>query len=181
MKKKRKPPAKLCGANKTDGSGKCKQPAGWGTGTGRGRCKKHGGNTRAHKVKAQREAAEEAVAVYGLPIEIDPTDALLEEVWRSSGIVRYLDQVIRAKTPDELAAKPSLVIWHLQERRHYVAVSVAAIRAGIEAKRVALAERHGVMCAQVIRAVFEEKGIADDADVPAMVRRHLTSIDGGKA
>ena len=182
MKKKRKRPAKLCGAKLVDGSGRtCGQPAGWGVpGIRTGRCKKHGGSTRAHKVKAQREAAEEAVAVYGLPIEIDPADALLEEVWRSSGIVGYLDQVIRAKTPDELAEKPWLVVWHLQERRHYVGVSVAALRAGIEQRRVALAERHGVMCAEVIRAVFEEKGIADDADVPAMVRRHLTAIDGGK-
>lgn len=172
---------KKCGANKTKGGGTCGHAAGWGTShPGRGRCKWHGGSTPTHVKAAQREAAEEAVAVYGLPIEIDPADALLEEVWRTAGVVRYLDQEIRAKTPDELAEKPFLVSWHLQERRHYVGVSVAAIRAGIEAKRVALAERHGVLMAEVIRACFEEKGIADDADVPAMVRRHLTAIDGGK-
>ena len=177
MKKKRKPPAKLCGAKLTDGSGRtCGQPAGWGTGTGRGVCKKHGGNTRAHRKKAQREAAEEAVAIYGLPIEIDPADALLEEVWRTRGHVEWLGVEVQNTERANLAL---LRMYH-HERRHLVAVSVAAIRAGIEAKRVALAERHGVMCAQVIRAVFEEKGIADDADVPAMVRRHLTAIDGGK-
>ncbi len=177
MKKKRKRPAKLCGANLVDGSGRtCGQPAGWGTGTGRGVCRKHGGNTRAHKVKAQREAAKEAVAVYGLPIEIDPADALLQEVWRTAGHIAFLAAEIQNTERANLA----LLRLYQSERVHMVRVCMAAIRAGIEERRVALAEHHGVMIAQVIRGILEEKGIADDADVPAMVRRHLTAIDGGK-
>ena len=88
MKKKRKPPAKLCGAKLVDGSGRtCGQPAGWGTGTGRGRCKKHGGNTPTHRAAAEREIAEEAVATYGLPREIGPVDAVLENLHLTAGHV----------------------------------------------------------------------------------------------
>jgi len=42
---KQKEPGDYCNARKTDGSGYCRQPAGWGTDHDVGRCKFHGGNT----------------------------------------------------------------------------------------------------------------------------------------
>jgi len=59
-----KEPGDDCNARKTDGSGYCGQPAGWGTDhTGVGRCRFHGGNTpdqERHVAENLEEAAEHA-------------------------------------------------------------------------------------------------------------------------
>ena len=94
------PVAGRCNGNRTDGSGLCRQPVGWGTGTGRGRCKRHGGSTPNHVKKAQREELEEAVHVFNLSREIEPTDALLEELWRTAAMVSMLDREICSKTAE---------------------------------------------------------------------------------
>ncbi len=177
MKKKRKRPAKLCGANLVDGSGRtCGHPAGWGTGTGRGRCKKHGGNTPTHVIKAEREELEEAVELFSLSREIEPTEALLEELWRTAAIVRMLDRQIVTKTPEELLASPGLVLWHRQERRLYVAVARVAIAAGIAERQVKLAEQQGALVATAIRGILEDLDVADHPDVGMVVRRHLSVV-----
>src|SRR5690348_4530669 len=69
----------------------CTRPAGWGTDhAGTGRCKLHGGSTPSHKAAAVVAVAARAVATFGLPREVDPRDALLEEVYRSAGAVDWL-------------------------------------------------------------------------------------------
>lgn len=97
--------AKHCGGKKKQGPGKCTRPKGWGTNhPGRGKCKLHGGATPSHGRAAEREAAEEAVATYGLPREIDPLQALLEEVYRTAGHVFWLEDVIHRLESDELVS-----------------------------------------------------------------------------
>lgn len=193
---------KLCGAKKTDGSGTCKHPAGWGTPhNGRGRCKWHGGSTPTHVKAAETEVALEAVELFGLPREIEPADALLEEVHRSAGLVGYYEQRIRERldeaNPDALVfgvtkdtadtegarkierrAVPSAwLALYRTERKHLVDVCRVAIAAGIAERQVQLAEQQGMLIAQVIRGVLEDLGVADDPEVPAIVRRHLTLVD----
>lgn len=91
-----------CGG-KTRAGGKCTRPKGWGTDhAGRGKCKLHGGSTPTHRRAAQQEAAAEAVATYGLPREVDPLQALLEEVYRTAGHVAWLERVIRGLDADTL-------------------------------------------------------------------------------
>ncbi len=87
-----------CGGAKRDGSGgTCQQRSGWGTNhPGTGRCKLHGGNTHSHRVRAERVEAERAVATYGLPVDVDPRAALLEEVQRTAGHVAWLGQLVAA-------------------------------------------------------------------------------------
>lgn len=62
--------------------------------TGTTVCKVHGGNApqvkAAGKRRAQQQAAAEAVATYGLPVDISPTEALLEEVHWTAGHVQWL-------------------------------------------------------------------------------------------
>lgn len=83
-----------CGARGRTGK-PCGLPAGWGTPhVGSGRCRKHGGSTPNHLVKAGRERAERAVATFGLPVEIDPRDALLQEVHRTAGHVAWLAELV---------------------------------------------------------------------------------------
>ncbi len=194
---------KLCGAKKTDGSGTCKHPAGWGTPhNGRGRCKWHGGSTPTHVKAAQNEVLLEAVETFGLPREIEPADALLEEVHRSAGLVAYYEQRIRERlqeannfdalvfgvtkdTADTEGARkierrsvPStLLVLYRNERKDLVDVCRVAIAAGIAERQVRLAESQGMLIAQVIRGVLEDLGVADEPEVPAIVRRHLKLVD----
>lgn len=182
MKKKRKRPANLCGAKLVDGSGRtCRHPAGWGTGTGRGRCKKHGGNTPTHVKKAKREQLKEAVEIFGLPHEIDATDALIDEVKRTAGIVRCLDLIIQSKTAKQLLDDPNLVLWHRQERRHGLMVSRVAIAAGVEERKIRIKEQEAAIFAAALHGMFEDLGVADHPKLGKIVRRHLTVLQGGAA
>ena len=164
-----------CGAKKRGSSGTCGQAAGWGTDhPGTGPCKLHGGATRSHVTAARVQAAQQAVATYGLPREIDPAAALLEEVHRTAGHVAWLASKIRETkeadltwgvtqetekaatmtpgTDSKSTARPSvwLDLYH-RERRHLVQVSKAALDAGISERLVRLAEQQGAMLAEVIR------------------------------
>ena len=78
-----------CGANTKRGA-VCNKPAGWGTPYGHGRCRLHGGATPTHLRAAQRQEAERAVASLGLPRDVEPVEALLEEVHAAAGHVAWL-------------------------------------------------------------------------------------------
>lgn len=92
-----------CNAKRFGGTGLCRLKAGWGTEhVGVGCCKRHGGKTPTHNVGAQRELARRAVVTYGLPVEIDPQDALLQEVWRTYGHVLWLSDWIQQYDPESL-------------------------------------------------------------------------------
>ena len=163
-----------CGAKKRQGTGTCGQAAGWGTDhPGSGPCKLHGGMTPAHITAARTKQARDAVATYGLPRNIDPAKALLEEVHRTAGHVAWLAAKVAESDEDSLvgiaeeteksatqfpgtdtkhAARPN--VWldlYQHERTHLVRVSKAALDAGINERLVKLAEQQGTMLAEIIR------------------------------
>lgn len=169
-----------CGAKKRDGSGgTCTQHAGWGTDhPGVGPCKLHGGNTRNHKTAAQTELARRAVHTYGLPRNIAPDAALLEEVHRTAGHVAWLATKVAELDEDDLvwnrveevdkqsgqfggvdtthkATPHTWVTLYQAERKHLVAVSKAALDAGIAERQVRLAEQQGVVLAEVVRRIAD--------------------------
>lgn len=75
----------------------CEQRAGWGTDhPGIGYCKRHGGSTRNHKRAAALEIARQECVTLGIHVEIDPSEALLREVWESAGNVAFYRQLIQA-------------------------------------------------------------------------------------
>ena len=85
----------------------CTQPAGWGTDhVGIGRCKRHGGSTPTHARGAQLELARRACDKLGIPIEVDPIEAILREVWESAGNVEFyrvlVQQLPTHPEPDEI-------------------------------------------------------------------------------
>ncbi|MCP4871624.1 MAG: hypothetical protein GY898_23185 [Proteobacteria bacterium] len=168
----------LCGAKKTRGPGACSRPAGWGTPhPGRGRCKWHGGRTPSHVKAAQKEELEEAAQTYGLPVEIGHQEALLEEIQRTTGIVRWLEQRIRSRPADDLLKEWTLELELYQiERRHLVKVSRVAHLCGIEEREILLAEQHGALVAEAIRGILEDLKVADHPDVGKVVRRHLSVV-----
>lgn len=177
----RKASGKKCDANKTKGGGTCGHAAGWGTShPGHGRCKWHGGCTPTHVKSAEAEIAEQAVETYGLPREIDALEALIEEVQRTAGHVRWLELKVHALSEAELPTSVYPPMYR-QERRHGLDVYRSAIGAGIAEREVRIAEQTGALIAQVITGVLKDLGVADRPDVPAIVRKHLMVVDGGKA
>ncbi|GGM27008.1 hypothetical protein GCM10011608_09780 [Micromonospora sonchi] len=183
---------KCGGKRRGEGAGKlCTRPAGWGTDhPGTGRCKMHGGSTKSHKVAGQKALAEQAVKTFGLPREIDPRDALLEEVHRTAGAVAWLHEQVQALTPDQVvwgkteevdkqagefpgvdtkhAAEVNVWVqlWRA-ERAHLVKVCEKAIGAGLEERRVRLAEQQGAMLAGVIKAILGDLDLSPEQQTKA--------------
>lgn len=165
----------------------CKRPAGWGTDhVGTGACKLHGGSMTVHKKRAQRVEAEAAVQAYGLPRTVDPFTALLEELARTAGHVQWLGvQVAQLEEGNmygpvggEVHPKAEPHVWirlYQEERSHLSNVAATCIKAGIEERRVRIAEQQGQLIAQVISGVLNELGVAADVARP-VVRKHLALV-----
>lgn len=191
--------SKYCGARKRQGTGNCTRPAGWGTThAGQGTCKLHGGAARSHQTKADRLNAIAAVQTFGLPRTVDPRQALLEEVHRTAGHVEWLriqvaslseeavgwgvtESSVSDKEGRSVKQEARAHIWvelYQKERRHLVDVCKAAISAGIEERRVRVAEQQGELLAGAIRAILGELSLTPEqaARVPEVVPRHLRSI-----
>lgn len=198
---KQHPPGWFCGGTKRDGTGDpCGLRAGHGTDhPGIGCCRRHGGNTKAHRARAQQQLAERAVATYGLPIEIDPRDALAQELWRTAGHVAWLGQLIAAMEQGELTqlspggtyegydGEERAILWerpsvwielYQRERRHLRSVAKDCAAAGVEERRMQLAELLGGQLAQVIGAILRDLDVFDRPETPGVVRKHLAVIEG---
>lgn len=201
----KKEPDRYCNGRKRDGSGYCKRTAGAGTPhKGRGRCSRHGGSTKLAQRGADKEVAAELVQVYGLPVKVDPHSALLEELERTAGHVSWLFIKVQetAGTEDgeglvgpvgqegpsesggwhHASVEPS--VWlrlYQEERKHLVKVAADCIKAGIEERRVRIAEAQGMLIARAIQGILLDLGVADDPRAPEIVRKHLTALSEGQA
>lgn len=150
-----------------------------------------------HVKAAHLVEAAQAVEQYGLPREINPHDALLEELARTAGHVDWLRMQVGDLKDDELTGPvgqsgPSesggvhhphieRSIWielYQDERKHLVQVSATCIKVGIEERRVHLAEQQGQIIATVIKGVLSDLNISAEQAGP-IVRKHLAmAIDG---
>jgi hypothetical protein len=159
---------------------------------------------------AAEQQAHKAVITYGLKIETTATEALLDEVQWTAGHVAWLRERVReieatAVTGDGEGDRNDLVwgttkvktggddhgtteeaapnIWlklYQTERTHLVKVCSEAIRAGIEERRVKLAEAQGAILVQVIRAILTDLDLnaGQQAKVTEVVPRHLRAVAG---
>jgi hypothetical protein len=188
------PPITKCPAHKKNGE-PCGRNAGHGTDhLGHGLCKFHGGASPGGRKHGQKLAADAAVATYGLPREIDPQDALVEELHRTAGHVAWLAAEVaeleRAKLYGPVGGaqggfpsfEPHVLIKMLAaERKHFLDVAKTCITVGIAERQVRIAEQQGELIAQVLRGVLRDLGVADDPRAPEVVRRHLTMVAGAAA
>ena len=129
---------------------------------GIGRCYRHGGSTESHNKNAQMELARRECDKLGIEIEIDPAEALIRAVWRAQGNLMFyeaqvsdLPSVTQVETgpggASKMAIHPVIALYHEAER--WVAnVSASALRAGVEERRVRMAERDS---AQIIQAQID--------------------------
>ena len=158
---------------------------------------------RVEEAKAAREA-EKAVTTLGLSRDVSPSEALLEEVRWTAGHVDWLRDRVREVERDELVwgktkvkdgfgpmgpsaettegATPS--VWYdlyEKERKHLVTVCTAALRAGVEERRVRLAEAQGAQVAEVIRAILDDLGLTleQQQKVGTVVPARLRLLAGG--
>lgn len=192
-------PDDTCNARKRKGEGYCSRPAGWGTDhNGVGRCKFHGGNMPNHRKQAQTEIAKMGVQAFGLPVNIEPHQALTEELNRTAGIIGFYElQIQSLNSTDELhgptgtsgqdvesglehhpTSQPNIwVKLHAEERRHFVKVAEACIKAGIDERRVQLAEQQGALMATAIRNILIAVGVdVAKAEVREIIREQLSVI-----
>lgn len=184
-------------------------------------CNLHGGKAPQVRAAAARRreesAAQAAVTTLGLPVDISPTEALLEEVRWTAGHVQWLrgkvQELAEAVTledengdPVERGGDHALVwgttkvktggddrgttqeaapsVWYVlyeRERKHLVTVAAAALKAGVEERRVRLAESQGELVATVIRRILDALNLTPEqqALVPEVVPAQLRLIAGG--
>lgn len=165
------------------------------------RCYIHGGASPQAKRKAAErileERARKLVDTYGRKVETTATEALLEEVQWTAGHVAWLRERVQEVEQDALvwgktqsktggqdwgeteAAVPN--IWlkiYQDERAHLVKVCAEAIKAGIEERRVRLAEQQGALVAQAIRAILGDLRLTPEQQelVKDVVPRHLRAL-----
>lgn len=133
-------------------------------------CHKHGAGrgSPARKAADRRIEAErighqmqKAVSTYGLPVEVDPGQALLEEVARTVGHVAWLRARVDALSEKQLHAggQPApLLLSYRAERAHLVRVAADACRAGLEARQIALMERQADLIVEAFRRFAGDLG-----------------------
>lgn len=193
-----------CTATSKQSGKPCKRDAA----VGLDKCSVHCGLSKAKRDEIgeafrAHQAAEKAVVTYGLPRDISPTEALLEEVRYTAGHVAWLREQVQALEADELvwgvtekveknatefegtdttsAAKPNAWLeLYYRERKHLVDVTKAAIQAGIEERRVKLAEAQGHLVAEVIKRILGRLDLLDwqQKRVPVVVPEELRRVAG---
>lgn len=141
-------------------------------------CVKHGGGApqvrNAAQARLRQRDAILALETFGISRTVDPHTALLEELHRTAGAVEWLGAIVagldrgdvtwgqtKSKTGgddagDTYEARPNawVTLWQ-GERKHLVEVSKACVAAGIEERRIRLAESQGQLLAGVVRAVLD--------------------------
>lgn len=199
----------ICGAKN-----KKAEPCGLGPVPGASRCGRHGGKAPQVKAAAEKRVAEaaaretmtKAVRTLGLPIDVDPGKALLDEIHWTAGHVAWLrdkvqeqeaeqlvwgrtqtDQGIGPQGPvDTTTEKAGPSVWYelyLKERDHLAKVCALALRAGIEERKVKLAESQGLLVADAIRRILGALGLTPEQQqlVPVIVPRELRALATGNA
>lgn len=194
-----------CGGKTRDGT-PCENPAGYKTDhPGIGRCAFHAGATPTHQRAAQLEVARRECDRLGIPIEVDPGEALMHELWETAGNVAFYRAQVQAlptHPADDVfvpaveledgerikahwergdpgvygrvyhvsgvptgEAKPHVLLTlYNEERKHYAAVATAALKAGVEERRVRMIEADAarILTAQV--EALQAIGMGDKLD-----------------
>lgn len=187
----------ICGAWQRGKKIACPKPAGWMTDhQGWGRCSLHGGNTPTVRTSAAKWMGGEIIDRmttsygYGGPVDITPTEALLGEVKRCAGHVAWLSQVINLwgivefdeegnPTPVRLSPEQqSLMDLYQEERKNLVKVSKTALDAGVNERRVRLAEQQADTIVKVLQSVFGQLNLSveQQRQLPSIVPAVLRSI-----
>lgn len=196
-----------CGANNKNGGGTCQRKAGAGTDhPGVGRCDLHMGNTESGKIAAAKELVSKEAVLHGLattPDPIHPHDVVEQLVWLSWHHVKFCqskvadlggkDLIVRpyqeqmshgpgGSAVEDLKGQEQLHVWirTLQTAMDRAfKMSEAAIKLGVEERKVRLVETLVMELGAALRAVFAGLQLTADqkALAPSLMRQHLLPLE----
>jgi|GEM_PF-866713 len=131
-----------------------------------------------------RERVQEIEAAAGADVDPDWDEREEETGTRSARPSSLVWGITKRKTGGDdhgVTEESAPNIWlklYQQERTHLVKVCAEAIKAGIEERRIKLAEQQGALVAQAIRAILGDLNLTpeQEARVPDIVPRHLRAL-----
>lgn len=145
-----------------------------------------------------------AVQTYGLPRHVEPHTALFEELARATGVVDYLEQLVRELTAEELtwsvsehrterggegsertvtvrkAQVNALIELYDRERARKVDVAATIQRSGAYEARARLDTRTADLFVLAMDRLFTELGMMDDPRLDEAVPRILRAVGSGE-
>ena len=165
-------------------------------------CPTHGGSIGRVRAAAarrrDRSAAEQAAATLGLPVDVDPGQALVEELHRAAGAVAWLAAQVATLDPEEVVwgtvvdrdgehgyterrAAPNVWVVLLAEWVDRKArIAKAALDAGVQERHIRIEEAKGEAIGRLIAAVLDDPELALSVDQQALARqvaaRHLRAL-----
>lgn len=171
-------------------------------------CGIHGGKSKQARAGAEKRRSEERarklVETYGRKVTTTASEALLDEVQWTAGHVSWLRERVQEIEAGADADGENALVWskvrrktggedwgeteeatanvwlklYQAERSHLVKVCAEAIKAGIEERRVRLAEQQGALVAQVIQAILGDLNLSKEQQerIPEVVPRHLRAL-----
>lgn len=199
----------ICGAKKRGKDEACgSSPVPGGT-----RCGRHGGNSPKAKAAAEQRTAEQelthAVGTLGIGSkypDIDPAQALLQEIRISYAHVQWLRTKVAEVEPNELVwgitkteagigaqgpvdmtvQEAGFSTWYriyLTEREHFAKLTTMALKAGIEQRRIELEEQKAELVVVALKQIFAQLNLSKlQADMlPTIVPNALRQLTGGTA
>lgn len=166
-------------------------------------CGAHGGNAPAARRAGARRRTEQAALIamhkFGGPIDTTATEALLDTVKWTAGYVGWLRGIVGHLRADEIGwglseDKTGGQDWGTTEKAavnvhlailgewtdRLVKVCAEALKAGIEERRVRLAEQQGELVADVIKAILADLNLSPEqqAQVGNVVPLHIRRLAG---
>lgn len=175
------------------------------------RCGRHGGNSPKAKTAAEARIAEQelnhAIGTLGIidkyP-DIDPAQALLQEIRISHAHVQWLRERVAEVEPNELVwgitktevgigaqgpvdmtvQEAGFSTWYriyLTEREHFAKLTTMALKAGIEQRRIELEEQKAELVVVALKQIFAQLNLSKiQADMlPTIVPNALRQLTGG--
>jgi hypothetical protein len=151
---------------------------------------------------------EEAMPMMGTPVATDPGQGILDEIARSAGHIRWLEQKLIALDEAEVVQteyhvseersggpgggyelrrrelRPEISPWwalYERERKHFASVCAGAVRAGVEERRIRIAERQQDVLEAAFVAAIADLGLdPHDSRVRKVLGARLQqAIEGG--
>lgn len=197
----------ICGAKKrgkTEACGSSPVPGGV-------RCGRHGGNSPKAKAAAEQRIAEQelnqAIGTLGIQEkypDIDPAQALLQEIRISHAHVQWLRERVAEIEPNELVwgitkteagigaqgpvdmtvQEAGFSTWYqlyTKEREHFAKLTTMALKAGIEQRRIELEEQKAELVVVALKQIFAQLNLSKlQADMlPTIVPTALRQLTGG--
>jgi hypothetical protein len=194
---------KLTCPAKARSGGRCKLSAGHGTDhAGYGLCKFHGGTTP----NGRKSAAKLQAVALGAELDLDPHEALLLTVRKAAMWERFCAGQVATLTGDDLVvvrsrtveritgeggssetvteSRSELNLWlreHIGAVRELAHLAKVAIDAGVEERRVRLAEQLVDDLAAAFDLFATRLGVRDHPEAPAALRAALQLVEAPRA